>query len=161
PSAETWNYTYDNRNQMTGVEECASDGGSLLLKVTYTYDVFNNRVQEDKWTSGGSTITTKFAFGDIGVVWADLGSTNALQTRYLYSDSQHAPMARISSGGSVAWVLVDRLGCVRNVTDASGTLISTVVYDGYGKITSETSATNTGRFAYTGLAQDRDTGLVH
>jgi YD repeat-containing protein len=159
-SAETWTYTYDTRNQLVGITERSTDGGGTLLFVgTYAYDVFGNRIETDEWTSGTGTVTTKTAYDDQGSAWADLTSGNALQTRYLSRPGSVAPVARIASGAA-AWLLEDRLGSVRNVVDASGTLISTVVYDGFGNITSETSAANTGKDGFTGLPQNRTTLFV-
>src|SRR5262249_9205326 len=124
------------------------------------YDVFNNRVETDEWTSGTGTVITKTAYDDQQTAWADLTSGNALQTRYLSRPGSVAPVARIASGAA-AWLLEDHLGSVRNVVDASGALISTVVYDAFGNITSETSASNTGKFAFDGLPQGRTTFLLH
>ena len=45
-SDETWNYTYDHRNQMTGVEKRATDGGTLQMKATYVYDALGNRIEK-------------------------------------------------------------------------------------------------------------------
>ena len=41
----TWTYTYDNRNQMTSAVEV--QGSTTLADVTYAYDVFGNRIEED------------------------------------------------------------------------------------------------------------------
>ena len=158
-SAETWTYSYDNRNQLIGVQERATDGGTLLLQATYTYDVFNRRIQEDKWVSGVGSTTVRLAYDSDGTVFADLNGSNALQTRYWYRPDAVAPVARLASG-SATWLLEDRLGSVRNSADGTGALTGTVVYDGFGKITTETSVAATGRDAYTGLFQDRDIGTA-
>src|SRR5262249_8024470 len=39
-SAETWTFGYDNRNALTSAEKRDTDGGTLLLKLVYQYDVF-------------------------------------------------------------------------------------------------------------------------
>src|SRR5215470_5460096 len=44
-SAETWTYTWDGRNQLIGVEERATDGGTLQMKATYVNDVWGNRIE--------------------------------------------------------------------------------------------------------------------
>jgi RHS repeat-associated protein len=160
---ETWTFGYDTRNQLTSVEKRSQDGGgTLLLRVTYTYDVWNNQVQEDKY-DGSSTTTTRRAFLQKGVVFADLDNSNALKDRYLHAGDGEYPslVVRIGSGGAAAWLLADKLGSVRHVVNGSGTLIATVAYDAFGGIITDTSAANAGRFGFTGLAQDRDTGLVH
>src|SRR5438445_11159797 len=144
PSAETWTFTYDNRNQLTGVTERSTDGGgTLLFQGTYVYDVFNNRIEADEYTNGSGTMVTKSVYLDQGTLFADLTSGNAMQTRYLYQDDAQysAVVARIDGSGA-AWLLGDRLGSTRNVVNGSGTLIGTVVYDGYGNITTESSPSN-------------------
>jgi RHS repeat-associated protein len=67
----------------------------------------------------------------------------------------------VTSGGTVAWYLPDRLGTVRNISDSSGTLIDTIIYDSYGNVTSETNATNGDRFKFTGREYDSSTGLYY
>src|SRR5262245_24589711 len=137
PSAETWNYTYDNRNQLVGVTERSTDGGgTLLFQGTYVYDVFNNRVEADEYTNlSGTTTVTKSVYAEQGTLFADLTSGNAMQTRYLHQDdARYSPVVARIGGGSGAWLLLDRLGSTRNVVNGSGTLIGTVAYDGFGNI---------------------------
>ena len=50
-SADTWTFSYNNANQLTGVEDRSSDGGTLVMKATYTYDANGNRLESDVWTS--------------------------------------------------------------------------------------------------------------
>src|SRR5262249_49017803 len=70
-----------------------------------------------------------------------------------------APVVRLDGGGTT-WLLEDRLGSVRNVVNGSGVLTGTVVYDGFGNITSETNPSATGRYTFTGLPTDRNAGTV-
>jgi YD repeat-containing protein len=156
-SAETWTFSYDNRNQLVGVQERATDGGTLLVQATYVYDVFNNRIEDDEWASGGTTTVTKTAYDDQGNAWADLTSGNALQTRYLGLPGQVAPVARVASG-AVNWLVTDRLGSVVNVLDGSGNLTDTLTYDGFGNTISESNASVTGNYTFTGLTSLRNEG---
>ena len=156
-SLETWYFSYDNRNHLTSVRQ-TSDGSTNLLLVTYTYDVFDQRATESKWKSGGSTVTTRFAY-DGNQVWAELSTSNIVQTRYVFGDGQTQLFARIDVGVGLRWELTDRLGSVRDVLDATGaTILDHLDYDGFGKPT-ETNATYGGRIAYAGYAYDRDAGL--
>ena len=157
-SADTWNYTYDNRNQLITVEDHATDGGTLLVKATYVYDVFNNRIEDDEWTSTSGASTLRTVYDDQGQAWADLDGSNSLQTRYFYRPGQVAPVARVASGVA-AGLLEDHLGLVRNVLDGSGNLLATVAYDGFGNITVDTNPSVLGRFAYTGLINFSNEGL--
>jgi RHS repeat-associated protein len=157
---ETWFYTYDNRNHLTSVRQ-TSDGNTNQLLVTYTYDVFGQRATEAKWTSqSGTTTTTRFAY-DVYQVWAELNTSNVVQTRYVFGDGQTQLFARIDTGAGVRWELTDRLGSIRDVLDATGaTILDHLDYDGFGKL-SEANATYGGRYTFTADAYDRDTGLAH
>src|SRR6185369_16498803 len=93
------------------------NGSTDLLTVTYAYDAQGNRVQEDKWQTGGSTVTTRFAY-DGQHVLADLNGSNVLLVRYLYGDgTDHILTRTVASGGNagVAAYLVDNLGSVRDL----------------------------------------------
>jgi len=82
-----------------------------------------------------------------------------LQTRYIRGDRVLELLARVSSGGTVAWLLTDRNGSIRSVSDNTGVVIGTLVYDGYGNITSESSPTNSGEYKFVGYRFDKETGL--
>jgi RHS repeat-associated protein len=58
----------------------------------------------------------------------------------------------------VSGLLLDHLGSVRNVINASGTVVDTLAYGAFGNITAESNSANTGNFAYTNLTYDRGTG---
>jgi RHS repeat-associated protein len=155
---ETWYYGYDNANHMTSVRQ-TSDGTTNQLTVTYTYDVLGNRVQQDKGKTGGSTVTTQFAY-DGQNVSADLDGSNNLQVRYLYGNGLDQILARIVSSGEpnagVAWYLQDRLGSVRDLENGSTQLIGDHLdYDGFGNL-SETAATYGDRYKWTGREWDSD-----
>ncbi len=158
-SAETWTFGYDNLNQMIWAQDRSAPGGTLTLAATYTYDVFGNRLEKDVWQTGGSTTTTRFAY-DGQDVWADLTSSNALQTRYIRGDVVDQIFARVSSGGTAAWYLTDRQGSVRNLTDAGGTLQDTITYDGFGNAT-ESSSSFGDRYKYTAREFDSETGFQY
>jgi RHS repeat-associated protein len=159
-SADTWTYAYDNRNHLTSAVE-KSDGVHVSLTVTYTYDALGNRIQQDKWkASGGGVVTTRFAY-DGPDVWADLTGTNALQTRYLRGDAMDQVFARIGANGAAAWYLTDRLGSVRDVTDAAGAVQDHIDYDGFGNVPTETNPAFGDRYKYTGREFDGDTGLQY
>jgi RHS repeat-associated protein len=69
--------------------------------------------------------------------------------------------ARISSAGTVAWYLPDRLGSVRDIAnDSTGAVIDHIDYDGFGNAT-ETQPTNGDRYKWTGGELDSETGLYH
>jgi len=105
------------------------------------------------WTKNGNTTTTRFVY-DGAEIWADLTSGNVLQMRYVRGDRVLELLARISSGGTAAWILADRMGTVRNVVDNTGATIDTITYDGYGNVTNETSSANGGQYKYVGYGYE-------
>src|SRR6266849_4582308 len=158
-NAETWYFAYDNRNHLTSAKREQTDGGTLLMQATYVYDALANRLEKDVWTSTGGLTVTRFAY-DGGNVWADLNGSNQLQMRRLYLDTVDSVFARISSGGTAAWYLPDRLGSIRDITDNTGTVIDHLDYDGYG-IATETQSANGDRYKWTGREFDSETGLQY
>jgi RHS repeat-associated protein len=178
-SDETWVYSYDERNQLIGVQKQQTDGGTVLTRATYMYDVYGNRVEKQVWTSASGTTTTRFALdgwknpvdgssqpyalkgNENFDVWAELDGSNQLTMRRLFGDGVDQLAARISSGGTVAWYLTDRLGSVRNLTNSSGTLLGTLVYDGYGNVTTDTSGANGDQDQWTGRERDAESGLQY
>jgi RHS repeat-associated protein len=161
PSAETWTYGYDARGRLATASQYATDGGTLTLALTYTYDVFDHLLAESRWTSGTGTVVTHFGI-DGGNTWADLDGSNNLTTRYVGADGTNALEARVNgTGGAVNWLLTDRLGSERLVANGAGTTtLDKIGYDAYGNITSETAPTQAGPFGFTGARQDRDNGAV-
>jgi RHS repeat-associated protein len=154
-----WTYAYDQRNQMTSAVE-KDAGNNVLQTVTFVYDVFGNRLEEDVSTGGPATVL-RFAY-DNGNVWADLDGTDTLQTRRLYLDGVDQIYARITaSGGAAAWYLPDRLGSIRDITDAAGVIQDHRNYDSFGNVLSESNPLFGDRYQYTGREFDGATGLQY
>src|SRR6516165_252074 len=103
-----------------------------------------------------TTTVTRFAY-DQGNVWADLYGSNQLQMRRLYLDTVDSVFARISSAGTAAWYLPDRLDSVRDITDNTGTVIDHIDYDGFGNVTNETQSANGDRYKWTARESDSET----
>jgi RHS repeat-associated protein len=101
---------------------------------------------------------------DSNSTWADLNGSNVLQTRYLRGDQIDQLIARVVTSGSTpaaSWYLADRLGSIRNITDANGNTIDTITYDGFGNVTNETNASAGDRWKFTGREFDSETGLQY
>jgi len=81
-----------------------------------------------------------------------------LQTRYLSGDGANQWLARVDSNG-VTWFLTDHLGSVRDLMNASGSVIDHIDYDAFGVITNETNPSVSGRLKYTGYEWDNETKL--
>jgi len=156
---ERWYYAYDHNNRLLSVRK-TSDGTTDTLTVTYAYDVFGNRVKEDKWSSGPGLVTTKFVY--LGQeVYLDLTNANAVQMRYVQGDVADEMLVRIDGSNNVAWFLTDRLGSIRDIVNGSGSVIDSITFDAYGKITAETNPGNRGWVAAFGYVFDSNTGLAN
>jgi RHS repeat-associated protein len=158
-NAETWTFGYDDQNHLIWAKDSATDGGSVLMLATYTYDALGDRIEKDVWTSAsGTTTVTRFAY-DGHQVFADLDGSNNLQVRYLLGDQPDQYFARITTGSGASWFLPDREGSIRDITDASGVVQDHILYGGFGNISSETNPSYGGRIKHTGLQADNETGF--
>jgi RHS repeat-associated protein len=161
PSAETWTYGYDHNDRLLWAEDRATDGGTLLARVSYQYDALGNRVADTviQYTNGvqtGST-TTKHIF-DGNQVYADANSSGVITTRYLLGANVSERWARVDATGAY-WLLQDRLGSVREVLNAGGSLVAQVNYDGFGNQTTNTNPTLTGNYLWQGMLFSATTGF--
>jgi RHS repeat-associated protein len=157
---ETWYFGWDNRNRLSSVRK-TSDGTTNTLTVTYTYDVDDRLVQQAKWVSGGSTVTTRYAY-DGENVWADLDGSNNLLVRYVYGDGMDQVLTRTVASGPNAGVAVyftDNLGSVRDLANWSGVVQDHLDYSGFGVIVTEAGAAYGDRIKFTARWYDADTGL--
>jgi RHS repeat-associated protein len=171
-SADTWIYEYDDANHMTVAQEYTKDpgsGGVIIQEWDSEYDAFGNRIDyfehvggstEQRYSLDGWDPPTQGATGNARwEVYADLDGTSSLTTRYLRGDEVDQVFARIASDGTAAWLLTDHLGSVVGVTDNSGVLKDSILYDAWGNITSESTPSQGGRYKWTGREQDAGTGL--
>jgi RHS repeat-associated protein len=131
----------------------------VLQRVDFSYDAFGDRITKTVDPDGGgpqAPTTTRFSY-DGSDVWADLNTSNQLQTRRVYGDGVDQPLARLTSAGAASWYLPDRLGSVRDVTDASGAVTDHINYDAFGNIVTETNPTGGDRYKYTAREYDPET----
>ncbi len=163
---DTWQYTYDNANHMLTAKE--TNGATTLVQATYTYDVFGNLIKE-VYNNGSGATTVEHAYdmwnpaNSLPTVWADQNGSNAITTQYLWGNQPAQLFANISSGGTLSWILTDRLGSTRYVTNAGGTSINdTISYDAWGNIKAGSTTSTAGMYLWTGMMQDpANTGLYH
>jgi RHS repeat-associated protein len=174
-TSERWTYGYDNANELTQVKHY-NTSGVLLKTIDYSYDVFGEEIQRDV-TTGAGTTTTKFAVNGwnpalpapIGnenfSTWAVLNAANTLQTRQIFGDQVDQALARIDQTGAsnpsgLYFTLRDRQGSIRDVVDATGAVVDTLAYDGFGNIKAgELDPTYRGWYAYAGRQFDNEVKL--
>ena len=183
-AGESWTYGYDIASHLTRVEQYL--GGSLNLRLDYSYDVYGNRLTRtqsdgslavggveryayDGWKtnldSQGNSAT--FVGQENWDVWADLDGSNALTMRRVFGNSVDSLVGRIAPpmGGvgatAVSWYLTDRQGSVIGLLSPSGSLTDAIRYDGFGNITSDSNPSASDRYKYTGRELEAVAGLYN
>ncbi len=116
-----------------------------------TYDALGRRIQR----SANSGITN-FVYDGPDVV-RDLNANLSTASDYLNGADIDNKLRQTVSGTS-SYFTTDHLGTTRAVTDASGTVTSSLNYDSFGAVVSGSPLT---RYTYTGRESDPDTGLVY
>ncbi len=164
----TWVFSYNDRNEMTVAAYSSTPGGTVSQMVTYVYDAYGNRIEQDYW-NGTTTVVTRFGMDGwdpaqptpVGNenfnTWADLNSSNALTTRREFGTGFDQPIAQQSSSGTVLWYLTDYEGSVRQIVNNSGTVVGTLAYTAFGQITTNSGTTD--RYGYTGMQWDTAVNL--
>jgi RHS repeat-associated protein len=146
---QTTTFTWDFRNRLTEVIVKTS-GGTTVQDDKFTYDVENRRIGKN--TLSGGQIWTAY---DGVNPYADFNSSGSLTYRYLYGRAIDFLLSRFD-GTTAMWYLTEKLGSVRQDASTSGTVLDQLVYDSYGNIVSETSASSGDRFKYTGREWDAE-----
>jgi RHS repeat-associated protein len=177
-ATDTWVYEYDHRNQLTRADRKDTTTQDLQLRVDYKYDVFGNIVERTLDSDGDTVVdqTQRYALdgwkvlqGPLGDrrelrgnenwdTWADLDDSSSLTIRYEHGDAIDQLFARLAAGGQERWLLQDRLGSVREVTDDGGSLLTSVTYDAWGNHVTSPSA-DLGRYQFTGRDKDAELDL--
>ena len=152
-------------------EQRATDGGTLLNRVEYSYDAFGNRlkrvqkdgslavVSDERYAyDGWDTAKGRSVGGEAFDAWADLSSANVVTMRRVYGGGFDEPVARVAAGGATGWYLTDRLGSVRVVADNAGAVLGSREYAAFGAITVASGA-GLDRYAYTAREWDATLGL--
>jgi RHS repeat-associated protein len=142
----SWTYTWDYDNRL---KQASKSGGVV---VTYAYDALGRRIQRTSSTGG----TTKFIY-DGADVMRDLDGTGSTIANYLSGPGIDNKLRQIV-GGSPAYFLADHIHTTRALSDSSGSLASSLIYDSFGNVTSGSAAT---RYTYTGREADAETGLMY
>jgi RHS repeat-associated protein len=148
-STGTTNYSWDYENRLTSVTLPGAGG-----TVNFKYDPFGRRIEKIAPTSG----TTIYAYDGDNVV-EELGGGGNLLAHYTQGAGIDEPLAATEAGGTYFYH-ADGLGSITSLTDGSGQLAASYVYDSFGKLTASTG-TITNPFQYTGREFDSETGLYY
>lgn len=136
----TTSYAYNALDQLTAVT-------TPTTTASYAYNGDGLRVAK---TVGGTT--TRFAWDHLGlpVVLAD-------GDEYVWGQGL---VSRLASGsGALTYAHADGLGSIRLLTDGSGAVAGTKLYDAFGASRGQTGTQLS--FGYTGEQEDAESGLVY
>src|SRR5208282_1137183 len=147
-STGTTSYTWDFENRLTSVT-LPGTGGTVY----FAYDPFGRRVR--KVFTGATTI---YAYDGDNITEV-LGGGGNLLAHYTQGAGIDEPLATTEAGGTYFYH-EDGLGSVTSLTDGTGQVAASYVYDSFGKLTALTG-TITNPFLYTGRELDSETGLYN
>ena len=155
--------TYYYRNRLTAVTYKNAQG-TVKKTVAYAYDVFDRRLMKSVDNDGpgaGVAIVSRYVYdGDrIALAFNGSGASSSLKNRYLYGPAVDQVLADETVGGALLWDLWDKEGTVRDLINNSAGVVNHIQYSAFGKVLSETAASNGHIFGYAGRDRDRETGL--
>ncbi|MEJ5342271.1 MAG: RHS repeat-associated core domain-containing protein [Thermogutta sp.] len=169
-------YTWDHRNRLTKVSHRPSYGAAVDWVVRYWYDFQNRMVrkladlngdgdyeQKQNLAYDGNQVVMDFRWTGSGLV-----QTGDLEWRYLWGPAVDQILAEenVDNGAdeTVQWTLTDHLNTVRDIAKYDSgsdmtTVVNHLIYDAFGKVTSESNPTIDSLFLFTGRPFDTDTEL--
>lgn len=142
-NGEVTEFEYDHRNRLTKTT-VKSSGGVITSESQYIFDVFGRRI-----AIINSAVRSNIVY-DGDNAWADYNEAHEAITRYLFGDSIDSNIARWRLGEGTAWYIMDHLGTVRAVADATGLFVNQTKYDSFGQVLTETNSLFGDRFKFTG-----------
>ncbi len=148
-STGTTSYTWDFENRLTSVT-LPGTGGT----VNFRYDPFGRRIEKVAPTTG----TTIYAYDGDNVV-EELGAGGNMLSQYTQGAGIDEPLALTGTGGTYFYH-ADGLGSITSLTNGSGQLAGSYVYDSFGNLMASTG-TITNPFHYTGREFDSESGLYY
>ena len=155
-------YYWDHCNQLTkAVIKNAS--GAILKELRFTYDVEGRRVGEwvDADGAGPGNPDQVWTVYDGANPYMDFDAQGNVKERYLYGPGVDELFARIGAGEDPQWYLTDRLGSVRQIVDAEGSILDVIVYDSFGNVLSESNPSQGDRFKFTGREYSQELGIYY
>ncbi len=140
------NYTYN-------VEDQLIQATGLTLQATYAYDGLGRRIEKTV-----DAAITRYVYDNEDIL-AEYDGSNSLVAKYLHGPGVDEPL-RMERGGQKYWYHVDGLGSITVLTNNSGSVVQTYVYDSFGNINSQTG-TLSNPYTYTSREYDSESGLYY
>ena len=138
-------YTWDFENRLT---QAVNPG---VGATTFRYDPFGRRIQKS-----GPLGTTNYLYDGRNIL-GELDVSGNVLARYTQSPGLDQPLAELRSG-TTSYYEQDGIGSVSALSNSSGALASTYIYDSFGNSTASTGSL-TNPYRYTGREFDPETGI--
>ncbi len=145
-TGNTTNYTWDAENRLIQVQ---MPSGSI---VQYEYDPFGRRIEKNV----NGTIT-QYLYDNQNILF-DYDQNGNVQRAYTHGAGIDEPLM-ITSSGNIYYYHANALGSISMISNSSGTVIQTNVYDAFGSIQSGNTLSQP--YAFTGREYDSETGLYY
>ncbi len=156
-------YTYDPNGNLTGISTGQSFGYDALNRLTqatgpggiatYTYNGAGLKTQRT-----GPDGVTRYYYSGIKPIWETDGV--GVMTAQLDRDIFGNLLSRVESTGARRYYHPDGLGSTVALTDGSGAVTGSLLYDAWGNLRASGGAAP-GKYQYTGAELDPTTGLYH
>ena len=169
-NADGNNLAYDENGQLTtgisksfewnwdGKLKQATIGGTT---VTLKYDPMGNRVYKDNGTNEHRYIVDWSGSVPVVLLVLDAANNNAVLKRFVHTDNE-VLMQYDSATDENYYYLHDRLGSVREVVDANGTVKNNYTYDPWGNgFSSEIAENISNPYRFAGYFWDDEIGLYY
>ena len=145
---ELTTYTWDAQDQLVQINFPNS------TTATYKYDGFGRRIEKNV----NGTITRYIYDGED--ILLEYDGTNTFVARYNHGDQVDQPLAVQRAGVGFFYYQADHQGSIRNLTDSSGTIANSYIYDSYGR-TLAVAESVPQPFTYTGRELDAESDLYY
>ena len=127
-TGEVTDYTWDVQNQLVKIEQRPSPGGTPTQTVQYQYDPLGRRIQKEV-----DGVLIKYVYDGPDIL-LEYNGANFLQARYTHGANTDEPLV-VNRGGLVDYFYhADGLGSITELTDSTGNIVQSYVYDSFGNI---------------------------
>ena len=162
-TAEITDFTWDVQNQLIKIEEKPDAASAPTQTVEFKYDALGRRIQ--KSLNGAAIVKYVYDREDILLEYND---ADTLIASYTHGFGFDEPL-RMQRGGINYFYHADGLGSVIELTDDTGTIVQSYIYDSFGSINVfdqngaliSPSGGVSNPYTYTGREFDAETGLYY
>jgi len=143
----TTDYIYDAENQLIEIKE------NTVPTAQYRYDGLGRRIEKDV----GGTVT-RYVYDNEDIV-LEYDGANFLLASYTHGAGIDEPLI-MERGGNSFFYHTDGLGSITDLTNISGAVVQSYVYDSFGKIVAQNGSL-INPYTYTGREFDSESDLYY